>query len=254
MTRIVIVFILFTGFIALFETPGLNALNQPQATSTSSPTADQILDRYIQAIGGKVKLEKLTSRVIKGSIEWSQLSDRTGVVEHYFKAPAKYMAITTATGLGTTKEGFNGSGGWSVNADGSQRSWEGHEVNAAKLYRDFYREVRLRANYPTITLAGKEKIGSKETYVLELTPSAGKPERMYFDVSTGLLLIHEYEVQGPKFTQPFEYYYEDYREVEGVKVPFTIRRMKPSAYIIKLSEVKHNLEVADDKFNQPAKP
>ncbi len=254
MTRILIALFLFNSLGPLLEPAGLKALSRPQASSPSLPTPDQILARYIQTLGGKATLEKLTNRTVKGSIEWSQLSGTSGLVEHYFKAPGKYMAITTAPGLGTTKEGFNGNAGWSVNADGSQRSWENHEVTAAKLYRDFHREVRLKAIYPTITVTGKEKIGSKETYVLELTPVGGKPERMYFDVKTGLLLIHEYEVQGPKYLQPFEYYYEDYRDVDGVKIPFTIRRVKPSAYTIKLSEVKHNVDLTDDKFDKPVTP
>jgi hypothetical protein len=225
---------------------------QSPPSSASLPTADQVLDNYVQALGGKAALEKVTSRMIKGEIEWN---DGEGTAEHYFKAPNKYMSVTNLVGIithGVLRDGFNGAAGWTVNVTGAQRDWSSAEVARAQRHRDFYKELRLKTLYQSITLKGKEKIGNKDVYVLELRPTEGRPEKMYFDLATGLLLRHEYAIDGAQGVTNYEYNYDDYREVDGVKVAFTIHRGKPSKWTIKVSEVKSNLNLEDEKFNKPA--
>ena len=231
--------------------PHRRPVAQASATGSSLPTADQILDGYIQALGGKGALEKLASRTVKGITEWGD-GYGTGTTEYYFKAPSRYMSISSLPGMGTSREGFNGDAGWSLNTTGVARDWVSHEIAAAKQYRNFYREVQLKALYPKIVVTRKERLGSRQVYVLELTPASGRPETMYFDTETRLLLMHEYEVEGPQGVRPFAYYYEDYRDVDGVKVAFKVRRLSPMpSYAFKASEVKHNIEIEDEKFNKP---
>lgn len=251
MTRIIFILFFLLSLASAVKQRDYNSLIQSPASSTPLPTVDQVLDHYVQALGGKAALEKLTSRSFKGEIEWN---DGTGTAEHYFKAPNKYMSVTTLVGIvtdGILLDGFNGSAGWTVNFAGAQRDWSSAEVARAQRHRDFYKELRLKTLYQSTTFKGIEKIGNKETYVLELTPTAGRPEKMYFDVATGLLLRHEYAIDGAQGATTYEYNYDDYQEVDGVKVAFTIRRMKPSKWTIKVSEVKHNLNLEDEKFNKP---
>ncbi|HEX8183280.1 MAG TPA: hypothetical protein VF747_00975, partial [Blastocatellia bacterium] len=79
-------------------------------------------------------------------------------------------------------------------------------------------------------------------------------ERLYFDAETGLLLrwvIYIDTMIGP---YPEATDYEDYRDVDGVKVPFTIRKNQLQGFeasTLKLTEVKHNVPVDDAKFNMP---
>ena len=237
---------------SIAKQPQVNSLLQSPADGPVLPTVDQVLDNYVKALGGKAALEKLTSRAIKGEIEWN---DGTGTAEHYLKAPNKYVSVTTLEGIimdGTLHDGFNGSAGWTLGLAGNLRDWSSAEVALAQRFRDFYKELRLKGLYQSITLKSKEKIGNKEAYVLELTPTAGRPEKMYFDLATGLLLRHEYALEGAQGVLTYEYNYDNYREVDGVKVAFTIRRMKPSKWTLQVTEVKHNLNLDDAKFNKPA--
>jgi hypothetical protein len=71
------------------------------------PSVDQVLDRYVQAIGGKAVIEKQTSRVSKGSFELAAFG-ASGTAEVYEKAPNKTVAIVNIAGFGVIQEGFDG--------------------------------------------------------------------------------------------------------------------------------------------------
>jgi hypothetical protein len=61
------------------------------------------------------------------------------------------------------------------------------------------------------------------------------------------------DAETPQGKQPVEVYLEDYKEVEGLKVPFTLRQVTPAvSFLIKISEVKYNVPVDESKFNKPA--
>lgn len=216
----------------------------------SLPTADQVLDAYVKALGGQAAIEKVTSRFTKSSIS---VRGQTGSVENYAKAPSKYMSVIV-TPDGTTREGFDGASGWGIDPTGRLRDWTGDEIASSSRNRNFYRDTQIKSMYPRIAVTGKEDLDGKEVYVLELTPNSGSPEKMYFDTQTGLLLEQYYEVMGPQGARPFLYAYDDYRDVDGVKVPFTIKRMKPSGYELKVAEVKNNIAMSDDQFKRPSNP
>ncbi|MGZ8846115.1 MAG: hypothetical protein ACXW3C_06585 [Pyrinomonadaceae bacterium] len=100
-----------------------------------------------------------------------------------------------------------------------------------------------------------DRVGSHDVYVYEATPPEGKPETLYFDAETALLLRWDYYFEALKGKpEPTETYYEDYREVDGVKLPFTTRQVG-SGYTItlKVYEVTHNTSIADAKFDGPSK-
>src|SRR5437879_3173720 len=89
---------------------------QAQAPSASLPTVEQVLDKYVQAMGGKDALDKVTTRVMKGSIELPATGDAgsivPGTIEIYMKAPNKRMLIVNIPGNGTDRRGYNGKDGW----------------------------------------------------------------------------------------------------------------------------------------------
>jgi len=216
----------------------------------SLPTADQVLDAYVKALGGQAAIERVTSRFTKSSIN---IKGQTGSVENYTKAPSKYMSVVV-TPEGTTREGFDGASGWGMDPTGRLRDWTGDEVALSSRNRNFYKETQIKSMYSTIAVTGREDLEGREAYVLELTPKSGGTEKMYFDTKTGLLLEQYYEVSGSQGPRPFLYEFDDYREVDGVKLPFTIKRVKPSGYELKVSEVKNNIAMSDDQFKRPLNP
>src|SRR5437773_3140151 len=98
-------------FISLPPTHASGQPFSPEKPTTEAPTLEQILDRYVQALGGKAGLEKVNSRSSKGTFTSNQLKTK-GPIELYAKAPNKQSMALVAQGFGNYRRGFNGTVAW----------------------------------------------------------------------------------------------------------------------------------------------
>ena len=253
---IVIYALLFAG-----PTGGAFAQENPQPakaaeagakTTTAEPTVDQILDKYIQATGGRQAVEKITSRVTKGTVELSTMGLK-GEIESYAKAPNKTLTIINLSGLGEFREGYDGKIAWSQNPMMGLREKSGDELTAIAQTADIHAQIKTRQLYSKLEFKGKEKVGTRETYVILATPAVGAPVKMYFDTQTGLMARTDMDFETPQGQFHLESTMDDYREVDGVKIAFLARQKTSVAdFVIKLTEVKHNVAIDDAKFNKPS--
>ena len=227
------------------------AQTTPQA---ALPSVDQVLDKYVKALGGKAALEKLTSRVSKGTLEMDQLPG-PAPEEIYAKAPDKQYMVTDLSSYGQARRGFNGTAGWEDNPQTGMRDITGPELAAMKRDADFYLAIKLKGHYPKMTVKGKESVNGHDAYVVEATPPEGAAETMYFDAGSGLLARTKRETEGPNGKFTLDVTFDDYREVDGVKLPFVMHfSLGEFAFVVKLSEVNHNLPIDDAKFDKPSSP
>ena len=126
-------------------------------------------------------------------------------------------------------------------------AWRGRAGSAAKGAElsaiHFYDPAELRANYPKITLLGKSKIGFREVYLLELQPAVGAPEKLFLDANTHLpVRVNAANV---------EIYLDDWREVDGIKIPFSITQRFPARSLkITLKEIQYNVALEDSLFEK----
>lgn len=216
------------------------------------PTVDQILDKYVQAIGGKTAIEKQTSMTAKGSFEIPAMG-MGGAAEVFAKAPNKTLVVVDVQGYGVVQQGFNGNTAWASDPTQGIREKSGVELASAKLESEFYKEIKFKQLFSKIEYKGKEKVGDHDTYVLIATPTGSSPQKMYFDTTSGLLVRTDVEQETPEGKVPVEEYLDDYKDVDGVKVPFTRRQVLPQmTFVIKLTDVKHNVTIDDAKFNKPS--
>src|SRR5215813_4835567 len=221
-------------------------------TTTVEPTVDQILDKYIQASGGRQAVEKITSRVTKGTVELSTMGLK-GDIEIYAKAPNKTLTIINLSGLGEFREGYDGKIAWSQNPMMGLREKSGDELTAIAQTSDIHSQIKTRQLYSKLEFKGKEKVGNRETYVILATPADGAPVKMYFDTQTGLIARTDMTLETPEGQLQIETTVDDYREVDGIKIPFTMRQeSSASSAVIKLTEVKHNVAIDDAKFIKPS--
>ncbi len=229
------------------ESPGAQA-----RSSGNTPGVDQIISKYVQALGGAASYQKLTSRVVKGTFVINGAQNISGAFEGYEKAPNKSIAILEFPGVGVVREGYNGVIGWSQEPQEEARAMTGAELASTKVDADFYKDIRLREIFPKLTFNGAAKVGDKLTYKLTGISKDGYSETMYFAVDSGLLLRTDSIEESPAGKAVLEIQYEDYREVDGIKIPFTARHRSPELnFILKINEVKHNIPIDDDKFEKP---
>src|SRR5215472_1203973 len=226
---------------------------KPEAKAGGAlPTVDQILDKYVQAIGGKAAVQRVTSIVMKGTFE-APAFGASGTVERYSKAPNKLAIVVEVGGFGTVQSVFNGTTGWSQDPQNGMRDLAGKELAQTKVEADIYRDIKLKEIYPKMTVTGKDKVADRDAYVVEASsPDAGSA-KLYFDAQNGLLVRNDSTNYNGTEEVPTQTLLEDYKDVDGLKVPMTIRQTNPNiSFILKFNEVKSNVPVEDSKFNKPA--
>lgn len=217
----------------------------PVRTADSLPSVDAILDRYVSALGGKEAIEKLTTRVRKGTVEITSVA-ATGTMERYQKAPNKLKAAEHIPGYGTIQTVFDGNVAWYERPEIPLQRPKAGWLADIKRQADFYWPLNLKQIFPTLKLKGKTLVGRRAAYLVEAIPAEGSTELLYFDVKTELLIRQDIKtVEG---TQTVTTLFEDYREVDGIMLVFMIRQ---GPMTIRYSEVKHNVAIDDSLFDKP---
>ena len=211
------------------------------------PSVKEILDRYVQAVGGAAALEKVTTRTVKGSRIGAD-----GVLvpeEVYQKAPDKLLTVTSYPKV-VFSNGVNGAVVW------GHSSQEGPtplpEQLTAQLKRDavFYKELKTEELYSNLSLLGKVPVGDSEAYVIQAMPIGGPVEKLFFDTKSGLLVRRYSESDTALGKLPLQVDYEDYRAVDGIKQPFLIRWSMPGRiWGRKIDEIRQNVAIDGTKFN-----
>jgi len=222
------------------------------APAGDAPNADQIVDKYVQAVGGKAAADKLKNSRMKGSMVMpnGQSSDLEVVVDGSSK-----LLVKTTTPQGAATSAFTGTGGWVKNSR-EQRAMNPTETAMAKGLLEDFNVIKLGEAMPKLTYAGRAKVGDRDAVALR-GMQGNKRVRLLFDAQTGLLLRRVVTTDTVIGSTPVQTDYEDYREVDGVKVPMTIRTSavdQSMAGTRKFTEVKYNVQVDATQFEAPAKP
>ena len=218
----------------------------PEITRSGSlPPASQIIESYKKAVGGAAAFDKLTTRLLKGSL--LSESGFTAPLEIYVKAPNKVLMVLHTPGGGATI-GFNGKTVWQKNENGL-REMSGGEADFVKRQTQTFVGTGLDPRLSNLEVK-KAKLGERETYVIE--PAAASITKMYFDVQTGLLLRQEEDIDAPEGRTKLIVEFDDYREVDGVKLAFSRRWTRPGfSFTQKFDEIKHNVPIDDSRFEKP---
>ena len=238
--------------IALLVVTGLVASLSAQtpAQTGALPTVDQVIDKYVAAVGGQAAFEKITSRVAVGTIEIPD-AGMSGTVRISEKAPNKALVQVEVAGM-AIREGSDGVVAWDDNPQTGIREKQGTELAEAKRGTTFNLEIKLKTLYPKMTVTGRETVNGKATIVVNAVPADGAPAKFYFDADSGLLLKQSSTRETAQGPMSFDNFYDDYRTVDGIKQSFTIRQVTSAfSSIIKIIDMKHNVPLDDAIFKKP---
>jgi photosynthetic reaction center cytochrome c subunit len=215
------------------------------------PTADQLLDKYIAALGGEKAIEKVSSRIAKGT---ANFAGRDVPVEVYDKAPDQRVSIMRLPN-GDSITGFDGEHGWVTTPGRATREMPVSDIEGAKIDADLQLPLHLKRMFPDLRQAKPEKINGHDSYQL-LEEEGGQPRlRLYFDQQTDLLTRMVRYSDSPLGLNPVRVDYSDYRAVDGVPVPYRWTVARPSGqFTIQATEITQNVAIDDAKFARPAEP
>ena len=215
------------------------------------PSVEQIFIKYLEAVGGSSATDTKTL-VLKGKREASQ--NRNWPNEITLASPDKLLIVAT-TPQGTVRQIVNGDKGWIVNGANVQTLVPAAALEAKRASDELFNIVKVKPSQ-SMRLGGMQKVGERDAYVVENATDA-KTERYYFDSQTGLLLRKMTINKTVLMAFPEQVDFEDYRDVDGMKVPFTIRYSGIDTYdswTRTFTEIKRNAAVEDTLFAMPAAP
>jgi hypothetical protein len=230
--------------------PVAGAEAQPPRPAGPFPTPEQLLAKYVQAVGGNAAAEKFNSIVLKGT----NIGDNASMpLEVYRKSPGKVLSTVTSP-QGAFSLGFDGTAGWVQGRNGV------HDMGAAEItfmkdQEGIYDVVKIQEPFPRMRLAGKEKIGDRDAWILRAPGPDNKILRLYFDAETGYLLRKVTLTPSMIGAMPEQFDFEDYREADGARLPFTIRLSgldQRNSWTRSFTEIKHDPSIEDSKFSKPA--
>lgn len=225
-----------------------------QDTPPKLPTAEKVLDKTIEAQGGKEAFEKIKSRVTKGTIEVTAGPQSfKGTIERYEAAPdLRYSEVKL--GPTPTRTGSDGFVHWEISQSGA-KILEGDEKEAAIRRARFNALLYWRDLYDKVECVGKEKIDDHLCVKVVLTPRVGAPITAYYDWKNGLPLgTDEVRKQGDGELR-YEERYDDFRKVDGVMLPFKIKRVvsgggQTQTIVYTFQTIEHN-SVPPERFDLP---
>ena len=244
---------------AIYGAPPEDELDDAVQADKDQPTPDQILDKYIQAIGGMQKVAAITSVVQKGTSSGYGPESGQRAIEIYTKAPnMRTQIIHTDNGDSTTTT--NGRLGW-ISAplrpvpviDLTGGELDGAKADAAMAFPGLLKQAftQWRSGAPEI-------VNDKRVLVIQGIAGNGTPGNrtmvtLYFDPETGLLVRMRRYAASVVGRMPTEYDYSDYRDVNGVKMPFKWTEMwLDGRENVELSEIQLNTNIDAARFAKPA--
>ena len=234
--------------------PGAAAQSGKAARNQKAPTAADVLDGYVKAIGGRKAIEKHTSMVMAGSLEVVNIGIK-GTGEIISKEPGKVAVTTTLDGLGTTRQGFDGKSGWSADPLSGLRDMDAKEI--ALIERSvFSSDVRWRDVWKTVEFVGTETLDGRSVHVVKLSPApgGGSSTTNFYDAESGLLVRTDMTIETTAATMPVTTTLSDYRKIGDVLIAMKMVQAMPTATLVtQFTDVRFDVKIDDAVFAKPAR-
>jgi outer membrane lipoprotein-sorting protein len=214
------------------------------------PTVAQVLDAYQKAIGGADAVQKLTTKSAKATV--TNFQGQTSHIELLQKAPNLTATVMTLPNGQARRQIYDGKTGWNMNDHGVNEI-SGPDLAGLRTIARFDRDLAPTADLTNARVTNLETIDGHECYVVRgQHPDKDFSERLYFDKESGLLL-RRVSAQRTLFGPLAESTdYSDYKDVQGVKVPFTLKRTtSETTFTRKIDSIEFNKPIGDDAFKKP---
>lgn len=240
-----------------YSAPVLEEPDEITDQLVGAPSADQILDKYIQALGGAQRLATLTSLVAKGTYQGYDDPDKRPL-EMYAKAPDE-RAIIVQTGNGTSTTTFDGHSGWIAAPDTDQpmpvMTLTGGDLQGAREDAMLCFPAGIKQAFSQWRVGPPTTINDRDVQVVQGSNPGESPVKFYFDQQSGLLVRVLRYTNLPVGLNPTQVDYADYRGLAGFMLPFrwTVT-WTDGRSITELSQVQPNVPIDAAKFAKPAPP
>jgi zinc protease len=187
------------------------------------PSPRSIVDKYVQAIGGRKAILAHSSSHATGSFTVGG-AGITGTVDIYNAKPAKSLVKTTIGGIGEIVEGFDGTRAWGISPMTGPTLPEGAELAQKQFDADFYGDLHDDAKYTSMKTLEKTTFEGRPAYKVSFVKKIGGEDIEYFDTETGLKLGTTGTREGPMGPMNITATQSEYKKFGDVMIPTTLKQ------------------------------
>lgn len=215
------------------------------------PPAEKILDAFVEATGGTDAYDRVSNRVTRGSMALVAQGVSMDLTI-YASKPGKLFMLIESDATGKIEKGTDGEVVWESSALMGPQIKEGQERT------DFLREAvldkyaRWREIFAGAECVGVEAVDGEPAYEVILTPKDGRPQSLFFDQASKLLVKIALTVENPMGEIPVESFLGDYRKVDDLLLPYTVRVVVMGQERLMTTEsIEQNVDLPEDRFGLP---
>ncbi len=209
-------------------------------------TAEDVIERYLEAMGGRTRLDTLTDISMKMSMDMQGMKLESVMIR---KAPDRFLLSMTLGDLVLSRIVYDGTTGRASDMQGELAELEGEELEGLKAQARFMPELDYPAAGYSLKLLPVESIDGRDAYKIELTDPLGEISLAWYDVDTGLRIQEEETEETPDGPLVQITTYGDYRDVDGILYPHRIVfRVGPQILTGTVINVLFNSGIEDSLF------
>jgi hypothetical protein len=220
----------------------------PAAWIDDTNEVQRVLNNYLRW-SGAANLDRVQTRFTKGVLENAATGLKTTTVT-YQKRPNLFLNKQEAPGIGQTMQGFDGKTGWAWSELEGYRTMAGAELQQLVGGADLAGPLRLQAVCPLRKLLEETQDGDRRLVGIALATLQGPAGNFYFDTKTFYLVRAETFVQaGPSGQLKVVADFSDFRDVDGIMLPFVTTLTNPAMRIVeRVESVQQNVPLDDAVF------
>jgi hypothetical protein len=220
------------------------------AAAQDLPPANQVVERYVQAVGGRAAFERHAHRTTEAEMSMPAMGLSMTVVVKQAR-PNRMVSTTEIPGMGTMASGYDGSVAWSMDPMSGVRLITGEELHQTLRQADFEANLDLARLFPEMETVERTTRGDRECWNVRMTDEHGVVVLNCFDVDTGLLLAGVAQQTSPMGTVEVEMVFSEYREFDGIRMPtVTTMSMMGQQMVMTVRSVSHD-PIPDSEFELP---
>jgi hypothetical protein len=214
------------------------------------PSAESILDRYVEVTGGAAVYESRTSEAISGTFE-IVAAGLVGQLQLLIE-PGMQRTSIELPGVGLLESGVKDGLAWENTAITGPRILEGSEAELAILSARPGAAARWREQYSTVETAGRGDVNGEPVYRVVQTLSTGDSLTSSFSVDSGLLVKNELTLPTPLGDIPVEQFFEEYSDFDGILSPSRLVMLNAGQRIVMtFTSGEANVDIPDERFDLP---
>ncbi len=214
----------------------------PKAPTAELPSAESILDRYVQVTGGKAAYEAHKTEILKGTIAFPEQGLR-GSLTRYAMAPDTEYSVLEIDAIGKFESGVIRGYAWEKSVILGPRIKSDEEARQAMREAVFNEPIAWRRLYAKVVTTGVQTIDGDECYEVVLSPAEGAPEHQFYSKKSGLLVRTTMVASSPMGEVPIEVNMAAYKDFGGVLSPTQSKQ--------KAGEQEQTIAVDSISVNEP---